>query len=226
MATPWRILARLSALPEIFRQRLGKHPWRRPTTIADPQALRAFLQTRSTYVAQFSLYGYLRTRAGTRYPELFSNDRFVESINIAKWHVWLACLSDLSVYAGGLICSRTHAPPPEVGALMSTAVDAILREAQSPAEAGAEFDGHADRVRARLALCGWSSVSDDEAVFTESPTALVHWAPIVDSLKQLDEGIVRNSVRYRWHEVRRELRRDLDAAAVLAADPSSIPPTA
>ena len=49
------------------------------------------------------------------------------------------------------------------------------------------------------------------------PAALVEWAPIVEDIKQLDQHIVRNSVRFRWQEVRRDLRRDLDADAVLSA---------
>ena len=32
----------------------------------------------------------------------------------------------------------------------------------------------------------------------------------------LDEEIVRNSVRFKWQEIRRELRAKLDADAVLA----------
>ena len=42
-------------------------------TIADRDSLAAFLGTRASHVAQTSLYGYLRTRAGTRFPELFEN---------------------------------------------------------------------------------------------------------------------------------------------------------
>ena len=35
----------------------------------------------------------------------------------------------------------------------------------------------------------------------------------------LDEEIVRNSVRFRWQEVRRELRATLDVDAVLRQGP-------
>ncbi|MDX1432092.1 MAG: esterase [Gammaproteobacteria bacterium] len=224
MAISRRILPSVSAFLKVFQDHLARRPWKRRSPVADPSALREFLETRSSYVAQYSLYGYLRTRAGTRYPELFSNDNFVVSINIAKWHIWLDCVSDLGVYTGGLIASRTGAPPERIGALMTASVDAVLREAASPAEAGAEFDGHADRVRARLAMCSWTAVPDDGTPFVESPASLVYWAPIVESLKELDDEIVRNSVRYRWQEIRRELRRLLDAAAVLAAYDSSLPP--
>jgi hypothetical protein len=62
----------------------------------------------------------------------------------------------------------------------------------------------------------WSEVPDNAVAFSESPGALVRWAPIMEELKQLDEDIVRNSVRFRWQEVRRDLRASLDAEALLA----------
>lgn len=190
--------------------------WRRREPVHSVAALRAYLRTRSTHVAQMTLYGYLRTRAGTRFPELFENDQFAVSLNIAKWHVWLACLGDLSVYAGGLLRRNADVTAQDAGALMRRLVDEILEETGVPPDAGPEFSAHAQRVRARLALCDWSP-SDEEAAFIESPGALVYWAPIVDELKALDEGIVRNSVRFRWHEVRRELSHNLDPAAILAS---------
>lgn len=189
----------------------------RRTAITERDGLENFIRTRSAHVAQTALYGYLRTRAGTRFPELFSNDPFVDSINIAKWHVWLACLADLSVYAGQLVCRATHAPGTQVGPLMQAIVDNVLRATGTPPDAGPEYGQHANRVRARIALCAWGPLTDEEAPFAESPAALVHWAPIADDLKDLDEEIVRNSVRFRWHEVRRELRGSLDGAAVLAS---------
>lgn len=191
--------------------------WRRAEPIRDAAALRAFLQTRSSHVAQMTLYGYLRTRAGTRFPELFDNDAFIVSMNIAKWHVWLACLSDLSVYAGGLLRRNARAPAEQVGALVRGLVDKLLAETGVPAEAGPEYAAHAQRVRARLALSDWAAYDSEESAFMESPAALVYWAPIVDELKALDESIVRNSMRFRWHEVRRELSHNLDAGAVLAS---------
>jgi hypothetical protein len=194
--------------------------WRRAEPIRDREALRRFLQTRSSYVAQMTLYGYLRTRAGTRFPELFDNDEFVVSMNIAKWHVWLACLSDLAVHAGTLLRRSGAGSAASIGATIRGLVDDILRETGTPGDAGPEFGPHAQRVRARLALCEWRADAADADAFVDSPTALVHWAPVVDDLKALDEEIVRNSIRYRWLEIRRELHRNLDAAGVLATTQS------
>jgi hypothetical protein len=190
--------------------------WRRTEPIHDIEALRAFLQTRASHVAQMTLYGYLRTRAGTRFPELFENDTFAVSMNIAKWHVWLACLSDLAVHVGGQLRHRSNASTEEVRRLMHRLVEDLLQETGTPGDAGPEFAAHAQRVRARLAFCEWNA-PDDGSAFAESPDAVVYWAPIVDDLKALDAEIVRNSVRYRWHEVRRDLSHNLDPAAVLSS---------
>lgn len=196
---------------------------RRAQPIRDPAALRAFLQSRASYVAQMTLYGYLRTRSGVRFPELFNDDHFVASINIAKWHVWLACLSDLAAYAGGLLRRGGGASGAAVGALVQQVVGEILAETGTPADAGPEFAAHANRVRARLALCDWDAQADGDGPFVESPSALVYWAPIVDELKALDEEVVRNSVRFRWNEIRAQMRRALDAQSVMGAVTSPRP---
>jgi len=196
-----------------LREYLGIGGRVRREPIRTPEALRAFLSSRASFIAQTSLYGYLRTRAGQRYPELFEDDRIVASINIAKWHVWLACLSDLSAYAGGLL-ARGGMPSEQSGELMRRLLDDILAETGVPPDADAEFPAHAARVRSRIALTPWSRVEDDEGCFHESPTALVRWAPVVEHLKRLDENIVRSSVRFHWQEVRRELREYLDVEAI------------
>lgn len=207
--TQWR--QRMSVLAEY----LGAGGAGRRRNITDIAALRHFLDTRASHVAQTTLYGYLRTRAGTRFPVLFENDAFVVSINHAKWQMWLACLSDLSVFAGGLLALRSRAGPAAAGAAVRRAVETILERTGTPDDAGPMFAEAAQTVRDRLSRCDWHALDDDENEFTASPEALVRHAPIIPELMALDEEIVRNSVRFRWHEIRRELRVMLDADAVL-----------
>jgi hypothetical protein len=190
--------------------------------IDNPEALARFLETRASFISQTSLYGYLRTRAGMRYPELFEDDPFVAGINIAKWHIWLACLSDIAVYTGSRLAQQAPRETLRIGRLVSSLVDGILEANGTPTEAGDEFAAHAQRVRERVARIDWLTVGADEAAFSESPTALIRWAPILEELKELDEEIVRNSVRFRWQEVRRDFARDLDAEAILRALPESV----
>lgn len=204
----WRLLREYVVTKMQFR---GKR-------IACRADFQRFLDSRASFVAQTTLYGYLRARSGSRFPELFDNDTFVRSINIAKWPIWLACLSDLSIYAGGLLAHRTSAGQAEIAALMNSSVDAVLVAVGVPGEAGEDFPQLAERVRERVRDCVWETVQDDESPFSQSPGALVSWAPVVEEFKLLDEKFVKNSVRFRWQDVRRDLRRDLDAEAVLASD--------
>jgi hypothetical protein len=193
------------------------HSRREP--IRDRAALQRFIDTRASHVSQTSLYGYLRTRAGMRYPELFEDDPFVAGINIAKWQMWLACVSDLAVFAGSRLAQHAPRETGRVRFMMQGVVDDILAAAGNPAEAGDQFATEAERVRQRMARVDLLAVGEFEAAFSESPTALVRWAPIMDELKELDEEIVRNSVRFRWQEVRRDLLRDLDPQAVVGSLP-------
>lgn len=208
--------ARAAEVLSWLRDYFGAARRGRSAPIASIEDLRHFLETRASHVAQTSLYGYLRARSGTRYSELFQNDDFVVSVNIAKWQMWLACLSDLAVYAGGLVLHRAHAPTGRVGELVIAASEAAIAAVGTPPDAGEAFAEGVRRVRARLALTDWVSITDDDAPFRESPDALVEWAPIVDELKQHDAEIVKGSVRFRWQEVRRDFRRNLDAEALCA----------
>lgn len=217
MASIANTVARTRSLLQLLREYLGASRRGRQKTISTTGELRFFLDSRASHVTQISLYGYLRTRAGSRFPELFESDSFAVSINSAKWQIWLACLSDIAVYAGGVIAARTGASNEAIRGLIEAAVDATLKVHGIPADAGPDFAATAQRVRTRVALVDWSTVEDGPGSFTESPEALVAWAPVVDEFKELDGEIVKNSVRFRWTEIRQALRDILDAEAVMAS---------
>ena len=217
-----KILEATRTIRGAFADYFGKFRSRKQQEISDSQALGTFLETRASHVAQTALYGYIRTRAGSRFPELFENDEFVTAINIAKWQLWVSCLSDLTVYAGGLLSRQDdqEIDASTTGTIISEIAQNILDRTQTPEDAGEEFSKSCAAYISRLDTIQWDKVGDNEAAFTESPDALVYWAPIVDDLKALDSEIVRNSVRFRWQEVRRDLRGILDARAVFEARPS------
>ena len=62
--------------------------------IKDLDDLENFIQTKSAWVAQVTLYGYLKTRMGTRYVLHFENDVFMSSVNLAKWNIYSVALQD------------------------------------------------------------------------------------------------------------------------------------
>ena len=60
--------------------------------------LEEFIQTKSAWVTQVTLYGYLKTRMGTRYVLHFENDKFMGSVNLAKWNMYAVALQDLTFF--------------------------------------------------------------------------------------------------------------------------------
>ena len=46
--------------------------------------LKNFIQERSAHVTQTTLYGYIKTRIGTRYAMMFEDEIFSKSINLAR----------------------------------------------------------------------------------------------------------------------------------------------
>ena len=61
--------------------------------------LENFIQTKSAWVSQVTLYSYLKTRMGTRYVLHFDNDEFLKSVNKAKWNIYAVALQDLNLFA-------------------------------------------------------------------------------------------------------------------------------
>ena len=66
--------------------------------ISNLDELEIFIQTKSAWVTQITLYGYLKTRMGTRYVLHFENDKFMESVNSAKWNIYSVALQDLTFF--------------------------------------------------------------------------------------------------------------------------------
>jgi hypothetical protein len=204
-------MTRLNLLKKV-REYLGRKR-KKLEPILNTDRLGEFIDSRSSLVAQTSLYGYIKTRAGTRFPDLFENEEFLRSINIAKWQIWTACVSDLAVFAGGLLY-RELPDADRVRQVLQQAIDPLLVRTAQPSEAGEDFSAALERLKIRIAGAAFTDAATLENAFTVSPDALVYWAPIVDELKSLDESIVRNSIRFRWQAPRRELREALQPARV------------
>ena len=57
-----------------------------------------FIQEQSAQVSQMTLYGYLKTRMGAKHVIMFEDKDFLNSINIAKWHIYAASLIDCTFF--------------------------------------------------------------------------------------------------------------------------------
>ena len=60
--------------------------------------LESFIQQKSAWISQVTLYSYLKTRMGTKYVLHFDDEIFLTSINKAKWNIYAISLQDLTFY--------------------------------------------------------------------------------------------------------------------------------
>ena len=60
--------------------------------------LELFIQTKSAWVTQVTLYSYLKTRMGHKFTIMVDDEVFSKSINIAKWNIYMAALTDCTFY--------------------------------------------------------------------------------------------------------------------------------
>ncbi len=175
-----------------------------------------FVHTRSAYVTQTSLYGYLKTRMGTKFRDMFMDDTYVKSINLAKWRVFAASLADLTIFVTATIAKELTLTKEDsdalARALYELCVQETFAECDDPALATIVTNAFADRVNTVM----WANASMGEAAFTQSPKDLITWTPIADELKRLDELIVRNSIRFRWRDVRNQLNKRIVANSIVA----------
>ena len=173
-----------------------------------------FVHTRSSYISQTALYGYLKTRMGTRYRQLFEDPVFSQTIRAAAVNVFLAGLGDLTVYAVARIREARNLSDSDAARLamlcFERAAQIGLEDTPAdmiPATALSDFS-------ARLDGTDWDAMTVGSAAFKSSETALIHHAPVIDEFKELDKEILGNSIRLRWRDAREQLEKRLDAVAL------------
>jgi len=190
--------------------------WRKEPPIVTFFDLIRFVETRSKFVSQRTLFGYVKTRAGTRFTSLFENEEFTKSVNIAKWEIYLACVTDLALYIVIQFHRHGAAPLPKLQSLALRLVNEVVELDDVPPERPQGFGDIVSKFEDRLAGYEWGKTDDREAAFQSSLDALVHWSPIADELKQYDVEPVRNSMRFEWKRIRDQLDQILEGESVLA----------
>ena len=168
--------------------------------ISNLDELEDFIQSKSAWVTQVTLYGYLKTRMGTRYVLHFENDEFMKSVNLAKWNIYAISLQDLTFFSFSYLKTNLNYQGIEnAKEVFSKILDSesvnkmpldIIKEARN------NFDE-------RLQKINWDNYCND-LPFNSSALSLYKWAPIADELKKLDRKIVLNSVILKWDIIKKE----------------------
>ena len=164
--------------------------------------LETFIQAKSAWVTQVTLYGYLKTRMGTRYVLHFENDEFMSSVNLAKWNIYAVALQDLTFFTFSYLKNNYNYNE------IKNAQEIFLKILDDEISNKMPLDiieNAKKNFNDRFQGINWESYHSD-LPFNPSALSLYEWAPIADDLKTLDRKIVLNSVILKWDIVKKEFK--------------------
>ena len=170
------------------------------TKISNLDGLEDFIQSKSAWVTQVTLYGYLKTRMGTRYVLHFENDEFMASVNLAKWNIYAVALQDLTFFTFSYLKNNLNYQ--EIDKAKEIFLKILDDETTNKMPLNI-IEEAKNNFNERLQKIDWNNYCND-LPFNPSALSLYKWAPIADELKELDRKIVLNSVILKWDIVKKE----------------------
>ena len=193
---------------------------REKNRIEEIESLRSFVSSRSSYIAQVSLYGYLKARAGTRYVSLIKDPLFATSMKTARNHIFLACLMDLTLHVLIRIHSQKNQNFQNLEPFTRQFFIQTLAKVPEEVFESLEREEVILEFEKRLSSHDWTDTDESRESFSGSRSALLKWAPVVEDFKIQDEEIVSNSIHFKWLRVCQEFEKQIDFEKIrLVVDP-------
>ncbi len=162
--------------------------------------LEYFIQTKSAWVTQVTLYNYLKTRMGTKYVLHFDNDVFMSSVNLAKWNIYSIALQDLTFFTFSYL--KVNFNFQNINQAKEI-FDNILDDEISNKMPLDIIEEAKKTFSERYQNLNWETYHKD-LPFNPSALSLYKWAPIAEELKTLDRKILLNSIILKWDVVKQE----------------------
>ena len=192
----------------------------RQNRIDEIESLRSFVSSRSSYIAQVSLYGYLKARAGTQYFSLIKDPLFASSIKTARNRIFFACLMDLTLHVLKTIHARKQQNLQNLDPFTRQFFIQTLAKAPKEVFESLEREKVILEFEKHLSRNNWSGTDDSHESFSGSRSTLLKWAPVVEEFKIQDEEIVSNSIHFKWLRVCQEFEKQIDFEKItLVVDP-------
>ena len=165
--------------------------------------LESFIQKKSAWISQVTLYSYLKTRMGTKYVLHFDNEKLLSSINKAKWNIYSVALQDLTFFS----FSYLNAIYNYEDIIKSKDIfHSILDNEKKNGMPEEVYDSAKISFEERFQKVDWKK-HYNSLPFNDSALALYKWAPIADELKTLDRKIVLNSMILKWDNIKDEFTK-------------------
>ena len=170
--------------------------------IKSKKDLENFIQERSAHVTQTTLYGYLKTRIGVKYIAMMEDERFLKSINIAKWNIYMVALADCAFYVFSYLMSEKNLKENDCKEIFLRILD---KEKNNGLSEEVYENGKANFLK-RIEKVNFLKYYLEDP-FRDSGEALYYWSPIADELKILDKKIVLNSISLKWGLMKNEFEK-------------------
>ena len=162
--------------------------------------LAEFIQKKSAWVSQVTLFGYLKTRMGTKWVLHFDDEKFLASLNLAKWNIYSIALQDLTFYSLSYLKVYSNFKDTNKASEIYDAIIANEIKNGMPSDVVANAR---ETFSERLKKIDWSTYYKSWPL-NESALALYKWAPVAEDLKNLDRKIVLNSMILKWENIEKE----------------------
>ena len=196
---------------------------RQKNRIEEIESLRSFVSSRSSYIAQVSLYGYLKARAGTRYVSLIKDPLFASSMKTARNHIFFACLTDLTLHVLKTIHSQKHQNFQNLEPFARQFFLQTLAKVPEEVFESLEREEVILEFEKQLSCHNWPDTDEYRESFSGSRSALLKWAPVVEDFKIQDEEIVSNSIHFKWLRVCQEFEKLTDFEKIRLETDSGLP---
>jgi hypothetical protein len=171
--------------------------------IKNIEDLTLFIQKKSAWVSQVTLFNYLKTRMGTKWVLHFDDEIFLASINKAKWNIYSIALQDLTLYSMSyLSVFFNYQETNKANEIYSEILDKESKNGM-PQEIILQAK---EKFIQRLKKINWNTYHKSWP-FNESALTLYEWAPIAEELKILDRKIVLNSMILKWDNIKDEFKK-------------------
>ena len=171
--------------------------------IRNKKDLKTFIQKKSAWVSQVTLYNYLKTRMGTKWVLHFDDEKFLASINTAKWNIYSISLQDLTFYSLSYLKVFYNYQETENA---KNIYEEILNEESINGMPEEIILRGKEKFSERLKKIDWNLYYKSWP-FNESALTLYEWAPIAENLKTLDRKIVLNSMILKWDNIKDEFSK-------------------
>ena len=165
--------------------------------------LKSFIQKKSAWVSQVTLYNYLKTRMGTKWVLHFDDEKFLASINQAKWNIYSVALQDLTFYSLSYLSVFYDYKKTDNA---SNIYEEILNQELANGMPEEVVVSAKKKFTERLDKINWNDYYKSWP-FNESALTLYEWAPIAEELKTLDRKIVLNSMILKWDNIKDEFSK-------------------